>query len=58
MGRDFGLDSQLAAGGLRACCPRIINPLTPKGRVDPRYGQAQGDEFAALLEGTRWRLIS
>jgi len=38
--------------------PENHNQLTPEGRVDPRYEQAQGDEFAALLEGTRWRLIS
>ena len=57
MGRDFGVDSQLAAGGLASLLPEIINQLTPEGRVDPRHEQAQGDEFAALLEGVRGRLI-
>jgi uncharacterized protein YidB (DUF937 family) len=54
MGRQFGVeDPNVAAGGLAALLPELVNQLTPQGRVDPQLQNANGDELASLMEGLR-----
>jgi uncharacterized protein YidB (DUF937 family) len=53
MGRQFGLDSQLAAGGLASLLPEVIDQVTPNGRLESQ----QQDDLGALLEGVRGRLM-
>lgn len=54
MGRQFGVeDPSVAAGGLAALLPELVNQLTPQGRMEPQVERASGDELASLLDGLR-----
>jgi uncharacterized protein YidB (DUF937 family) len=53
MGQQLGVDSNVAAGGLAALLPELVNQLTPQGRIDPQVEQAQGNDLASLMEGLR-----
>lgn len=53
MGQQFGVDPQVAAGGLAGLLPEIVNQLSPQGQLEPRVQSAQGDELASLLDGLR-----
>jgi uncharacterized protein YidB (DUF937 family) len=54
MGRQFGVeDGNVAAGGLAALLPELINQLTPQGQMEPQLQKASGDELASLMEGLR-----
>jgi uncharacterized protein YidB (DUF937 family) len=53
-GRQFGVeDPRLAAGGLAALLPELVNQLTPQGKLEPQVENASGDELASLLDGLR-----
>jgi uncharacterized protein YidB (DUF937 family) len=53
MGQQLGVSPNVAAGGLAALLPELVNQLTPEGRMDPRVEKAQGDDLASLMEGLR-----
>lgn len=54
MGRQFGVeDPNVAAGGLAALLPELVNQLTPQGQMEPQVQNASGDELASLLDGLR-----
>jgi uncharacterized protein YidB (DUF937 family) len=52
-GQQFGVDPQVAAGGLAGLLPELVNQLTPKGQIEPQVRNASGDELASLLEGLK-----
>jgi uncharacterized protein YidB (DUF937 family) len=53
MGQQFGVEPNVAAGGLAALLPELVNQLTPQGRIEPGMEQASGDDLASLMEGLR-----
>ncbi len=53
VGRQFGVEPTVAAGGLAALLPELVNQLTPQGRVEPGMEKASGDDLASLMEGLR-----
>ena len=53
VGRQFGVEPNVAAGGLAALLPELVNQLTPQGRMEPEVERAQGDDLASLMEGLR-----
>jgi uncharacterized protein YidB (DUF937 family) len=54
MGAQYGLESQMTAGGLASLLPEIINQMTPQGHLENR----QQDDLGALLESVRGKLTN